>query len=354
MPGAASSCRKDMGTVTSHTEPNGEQTEQQPPRPPEPPKILDRLLGDMEPAYPVDQPPKVSLPSEPVPEQVPTAPPKASIPSGVLAHRAGATQSLEGTRSEKAQPAPAMELPPVAHPSLPTPAPQKRSYASMGVVAVMTLNVLLFIVIVLMYQDRIHLRNVAFQAAPVSVSSEELPVVDVRPELSEARRHVGPQEKPPSGAANLSESRRNISTPGAIPGMLHIPKLVLSRDVSGFGDYQPIPDIPLKAHHFSYIHAYVEIADPKPERRDDGRHIYYLTKAVKLYRSDIGPTEPVMDTARSLVVGGMSPRQDFYSSQALQASRRIVPGEYTLVVSVTDQVSGETASEETTFIIHAD
>ncbi len=353
MPGAASSCRKDIGTVTSHTEPNGEQTEQQAHTPPEPPKILDRLLDDMAPAVPMDQPPKASLPSEQAPEQVPV-PPKASIPAGVLAQRVDAAQAHDVARPVKAKPAPAMALPPVAHPSLPAPPLPKRSYASMGVIAVMTLNVLLFIVIVLMYQDRVHLRNVALQAAPISVSSGELPVVDVRPALSEARGHVALPETPPSAASNPSESARNISAPSALPGMLHIPKLVLSREVSGFGDYQPIPDIPLKPHHFSYMHAYVEIAHPKPEQRDDGRHIYHLTKAMKLYRSDIGPTEPVMDTARSLVVGGMSPRQDFYSSQALQASRRIVPGEYTLVVSVTDQVSGETAREETTFVIHAD
>lgn len=339
--------------MTSHTEPNGKQTEQQAHKPPEPPKILDRLLGDMAPAHPVDQPPKTALPSVQAAEQVPV-PPKASIPSGVLAQRMDAAQAHDHARSEKAKPAPAMALPPVTHPSLPAPPFQRRSYASMGVIAVMTLNVLLFIVIVLMYQDRVHLRNVALQAPSASGPSGELPVVDVRPALSEARGHVASQETPPSVATHLSDSARNSSTPGAMPGTLHIPKLVLSRDVSGFGDYQPIPDIPLKPHHFSHMHAYVEFAHPKPEHREDGRHIYYLTKAMKLYRSDIGPTEPVMDTARSLVVGGMSPRQDFYSSQALQASRRIVPGEYTLIVSVTDQVSGETASKEATFVIHAD
>ena len=197
-------------------------------------------------------------------------------------------------------------------------------------------NVLLLALVVLFYQDRTRLQErltpVMTETAPSAVTPQ---VTD--PAATIAAAAPVPVERP---------------VPGVPTASLAIPKLVLSRSVNGFGQYEPIPDIPLTARHVPYIQAYIEMANPHPEVRDDDRFIYYMTQHTRLYRTDIGPSEPLLDTSVSLVIGGLSPRSDFHSVTTLTPTRRVQPGEHTLEIQITDQVSGQQASRRTTFTVH--
>ncbi len=384
--------------MTSPAEPNENKPEERDTRPPEPPSILDRLLGDMDAESAAPPPPKSAPPpSLRPPEHIASAssvPPKTPFPPDKQSKQT--TTSEAATRKEDpdeaskqptretpqpigrkdddhseqesaSRPPPASPVsdsaspgaqefhPPKTHASEsrfvePPPSdgpPRKRSFALAAVTAVMILNILLVILIVFLFQDRQTMRTASVTPGPPTDIDRPAPVEEIV-----AAPDAPPDSVPVDERSVEEEERLERPHPDtAQREVLHIPKLVLCRDVSGFAEYIPIPDMPLTAHHVPHIQAYVEIANPKPEEREDGRHIYYMTKSMRLYHSDIGPSEPLMDTAVSLVVNGLSPRRDFYSAHPLQASRRIEPGEYTLAVRITDQVSGESVTEEATFFV---
>lgn len=154
------------------------------------------------------------------------------------------------------------------------------------------------------------------------------------------------------GSPATIQSTAEASMP-AIPMPFGIAKLELCREVRGFAEYDLIPDIPLLPHHVAQIQAYIEVAHPRPEPREDGRYVYYMTVATRLYPAGDPFAEPLIDKAVSLVENGNSPRDDFHAVQPLQVNRRVGPGLYTLLVRVTDQISGETVRKETTFRVHA-
>lgn len=341
--------------MTNNADHDSERTKQQAPPSFAPPVILDRLLDTMKPQAPAELPPKIkALP----PRE--NLPPKARIPPSIAAQREGAPPIVQaplssgenGTPSRHAPSTPKTPMPPVALPDFPVAAsPRKRSPLMVGLMLVILLNLVLVVFIMLMFRERSAQQQVAPPQPPVTRVTEPPPstappapdTIFEKTPAEEDYLIVEPEPETPTP--------RMVEQPAA-GDVLHIQKLVLCRSVSGFGHYEPIPNIPLRPNHYPHIQAYVEIAHPKPERRDDGRYVYRMTKTMKVYRSDIGPTEPVMDTALSLVMGGYSRRSDFHSAQALQTSRRIEPGEYVLVVGITDQISGETTTEEIAFLIH--
>lgn len=196
----------------------------------------------------------------------------------------------------------------------------------------MILTILLSVIVLLLLWDRY--RQVAVEFIP-----EFAPERAVQPPL------------PPPAETTVDPVVATDQTPDKL---FTIPKLVLTRRVTAFGQYDPLPDTPIQARHVPHILAYAEVLNPLPEPREDGRFIYYLTQSTLLFRTDIGPSEPLMDSAVSSVIGGLSPRRDFHVSQSLQAGHRITPGEYTVRVQVTDQISGQTATRETMFTVQPD
>lgn len=215
--------------------------------------------------------------------------------------------------------------------------------------AAIAVNIVLIIMMVSVLKGR-----------PSSEVADTSPVTDEAPEakVEELPRKPGvipAPGKPQESAATELDQRVVVEAepPPAVILPLAISKLALCREVKGFGDYDLIPDDPLRPHHVPQIQAYIEIANPRPESRDDDRFVYYMTVAMRLYPSGDPFAEPLIDKAVSLVVNGTSPREDFHAAQPLQVNRRVGPGDYTLLVRVTDQISGETARMETRFRVHA-
>lgn len=300
---------------------------------PAPPRILDQILQDIRPPTP---------PPEPPPPAPAILPPRA---------RPNFSAAPSIAPAEPVASAPAPAAPPAG-----IEPPRRSGLLVAGLLVVLLLNLLLAAVIMVnLYRDQgddmIAARPIT--PAPDATEPAAAPVPDIAPaaapdpmELIDdilATMEEQPEREPPEPASPQT---------AAMDRPLSIAKLVLCRNVSGFGNYDPIPETNIRPRHIPYIQAYVEIAHPKPEPRDDGRHVYYMTQHTKLYRADVGPTQPLMDTSVSLVTGGMSPRQDFHATQHLQAPRTVPPGRYTLLVRVTDQISGESAVEETSFVVH--
>lgn len=182
------------------------------------------------------------------------------------------------------------------------------------------------------------------------------------PPTSEAPRVARPASTRPAAPAPSPGIRQQPDAPtrteepieGAVPPSpptFTVPKLELIRGISGFGQYDRLPDAPLRPRHLPHIQTYVEMAHLVPEPRDDDRYNYYVSMRVKMYRADVGPSEPLMDTTVSHVFRGYSPRRDFYLTHALQSSRRIQPGEHIVAVRVIDQISRSVAQEQTSFVI---
>lgn len=272
--------------------------------PPAPPRILDRLLSDMG-ALPTDAPKAASTAGTPAPH--PEAPAPLSRPD-----------------------------------TAPPPAANSRKWLfALGLVFVI-INLGLAVVVYMLLSER-------FAQGPVP----EPPPPPMPPE--EINYFNIPDPVVPEQDAALTEEAiadEPESPPPSEPIRLALSKLVLTRGTQGFGLYDPLPNVPLQPRHIPYLRVYTEYVHPQPEFRDDGRYVYQLTLYVKLYRADVGPTEPLMDAAASLIERGWSPRRDFHAAHPLQPIRRIEPGEHVLLVRLRDQNSGETAQEEITFFVH--
>ena len=187
------------------------------------------------------------------------------------------------------------------------------------------------------------------------------PVVPAEPQVIAPPRDE-PVASPPPAPPPEREVRETVAPAeelledptDPLPPTFTIPKLELIRGVRGFGQYDPLPDAPLRARHVPHMLAYVEMTNLVPEPRDDNRLTYYVSMRIKMYRADVGPSEPLMDTTVSNVFQGYSPRRDFFLTHALQSSRRIQPGEHIVAVRVVDQVSRAVAQSETSFVIASD
>lgn len=274
---------------------------------PAPPKFLDKLLSELEregPLPPVRE-------ANPAPRMIPPAPPMA--------------RSVDDEER-----------------------PRKNTLLVVALSAALVINVALVVMMFTVLRDRsAEQPAVAAYADKTGITvpgSDKASTGILREEGGDAQA----REVAPAFEDTLPEDA--VATPPpAVVMPLAISKLALCREIRGYGEYDPIPDGPLFPHHVPQMQAYIEMAHPKPEPREDGRYIYYLTVATRLYPSGDPFAEPLIDKAVSLVVNGTSPREDFHSAQPLQVNRRVGPGEYTLLVRVTDQISGETARAETRF-----
>ncbi len=293
--------------MTMNREPDWERSEPAPEELPVPPKIVDQLFADP-PPEPVEAPPVSVGP--------PDRRPLFSDPAAGRARDARATGFPLTVR--------------------------QRNFLMAGVVSALTLNVALLVLLLMMFQER----------TPRPAPAPTPPAV---PEAAPEAERRGPSQTVERRDPGIAPAAPE--TPYAAPddpGPFRISKLVLCRSVNGYGDYEPIPDIPLHARHIPFILAYIEIDNPTPERRTDNRHLYHMTKYMVLYRSDSGPSQPLMDSALSLVKGGgMSPRRDLYAAHHLQTMGTVEAGEYTLRIRVADHVSGQTATAEASFMVHA-
>ncbi len=289
---------------------------------PVPPKIIDQLMVDVE------------------PEDV-TPPPKTV---GISEPPAEADKPILATTSESAGEA---DAPQVWESSSAALTRRQRAFLLGGVGITVTVNILLVILVVLMARERIHMNDLLPARGDGSPHAES---VETDPRISP----VDDERKDSSSLAptGLPSDLEQIAQTRALHKTLEIPKLVLTRGVNGFGNYDPLHGTTLTAQNIPFVEVYVEIANPKHETRNDDRYIYHLTKYMKLFSSGSGPGEPLMDSAISLVKGGgTSPMRDIFSSQRLQPQQMLEPGEYTLTVRIADHVSGETATAETSFVV---
>jgi hypothetical protein len=277
--------------------------------PPEPPRFLDNLLGELQ------QPPRA------VPPELGNTPPKKSV--------MGAPDRPVFTLDEEPR------------------SPRLRRWVTLIVV----FNLIIITVVAYLARDW-------FSNTP---STDDLPVLEAELDLSVIGDMLKPAATLPEAPATVDTSVESTAAPAnrtsppqpvSIDPVMRIGKLVLCRAVSDFGIYEPVPDIPLEPKHLPFMTAYVEIEQAKPRRGASGRYTYEIKHAIKLYNMAFGPSEPLMDTAISELFTSQSERRDLHITQRLQASRRIFPGDYRLVVTVTDQVSGEMASTDTRFTIH--
>lgn len=183
--------------------------------------------------------------------------------------------------------------------------------------------------------------------------AERAPVALYRDVFSRLGRTLGTRDDRAADAAYLQSAGETLSGDLAASKDLELPKLVLCRSVIGFSRYEAFTDQTLKARHLPLIQAYVEIANPKAEVRDDGRHVYRLSEQIRLFRNNT-PSMPIMDTTVSLTEVTMGSKHDFFAAQYLRPSRAAEPGDYTLEVRVTDQVSGQVVSAKAPLRIVAD
>ena len=296
---------------------------------PGPPKIVHRVLADLQtdPASgPAQEPADETPPANP--EPVAPAPPPNAI------RLPDATPPKAGLPPVAASPeAPPAE--PVAAPPPPVPAGSgTKRWLAIGITLLVLFNAAL----------------VTFLAM---LLLQERAIPPVPPDASQPASTTEPDAPPPPATPTRTpRPAPDVPPEREVPTrVLEIPKLVLCRSVREFGHYEPLPDAPLLPRHLPLIVAYVEIANPHPQPRDDERYVYYMTQSMRLYRTDVGPSEPLLDTTVSLVVGGASPRRDFHSEQPLHTARPVFAGEHTLAVRIFDQVSGQIATREITFDI---
>ncbi len=337
-----------------------------------PPRILDRMLADIQSSVAEkmsaagvsqstadEKPPEKSTatprkvvkvpthPFEPAPDDVfsppPEKPPKASFKS----RTAPPSEPIDDSKTSSAPPEEIAAQPEVGVSSeqsmVPQPVPQRSSSRSVwlafGTITLVLINITLVTVLLLFLFDVLPIRQEALDAPPQQPVTPEEAVPTVQEELV--------PEPPPLPVAGPEP----VEADPAVPH-LQITKVELARSVTGFALYEPIPDIPLRPHHVQHMFVYVEFRNPRPEDREDGRFVYNMTKNVRLFRADVGSTEPLMNTTVSLLERGLSPRQDFYARQRLQSARPIQPGEHVVEVRISDRNSGESITEQVTFMIH--
>ncbi len=284
-----------------------------------PPKIIDRLLQDSpsSPAVgPVNRPPKSRL-------RVP---------------KSGASNTPDPEPAHSPAPLPAAQPEPLDTapessdaPSVNLSQPSRSRWLVVTIALLVILNVtLIFLIVPLFWRHKVHPQSDPPYPPAAGIDSTERDTTDASGRLSREAPALYPEPI----------------------DRFAIPRIELVRHVSGFGQFDRLPDIPILPRHVPHIYVYTELVNPRPETRTDERKVYQLTKRIVLYREDIGRSEPLMDTSVSLIERGLSPRRDFYSSYPLQPTRRIDPGEYRVWVRLTDQVSGQTAEKETTFTVH--
>lgn len=124
---------------------------------------------------------------------------------------------------------------------------------------------------------------------------------------------------------------------------LETKRVLLCRNVTGFGRYEPVVEESIRSRHLPLVQVYVEFAGAKPEIREDGRYIYRLSQGLRLRRANRAEEPALIDTTISLTELSLSPRRDFFSAQYLRTEKPAPPGDYVVEIELTDQVSGARA-----------
>jgi hypothetical protein len=298
---------EDLEVVTNYDEPEREPGGGPMPMP-EPPKFLDKLLSEMEQG------------GELAPGSREEPPPRAFAPP----------PPLEARRAQGET-------------------PRRNTLLVVALVAALLVNLALVFMMFTVLRDRSAERPVVVEdIAGREATGDTSSIVESR------ETELVPDDEVPLDEGVLTPAEAPVEE--FLPEVIvpfGISKLALCREIRGFAEYDPIPDAPLLPHHVPQIQAYIEVANPRPEPREDGRYVYYLSVATRLYPTGDPFADPLIDKVISLVVNGTSPREDFHAAQPLQVSRRVGPGDYTLLVRVTDQISGETARQETGLRVQA-
>lgn len=121
---------------------------------------------------------------------------------------------------------------------------------------------------------------------------------------------------------------------------LEISKTVLCIGAGGFGRYEPFNrnEFPVG----SLILVYAEVRNFSPRQEPDGRFVARFVQQLVLLSKDgketVWEQEPLAGADSSL-----SKKRDYFLVQHLRLPRSVLPGQYTLKVSVKDDYSGETA-----------
>lgn len=124
---------------------------------------------------------------------------------------------------------------------------------------------------------------------------------------------------------------------------LETKRVLLCRNVTGFGRYEPVLEEVLRSRHLPLAQVYVEFTGARPEIREDGRYVYRLAQSLRLKRVDRADEPALMDTTVSLTELSLSPRHDFFSAQYLRTEKPVPAGDYVVEIELTDQVSGARA-----------
>lgn len=124
---------------------------------------------------------------------------------------------------------------------------------------------------------------------------------------------------------------------------LEAKRVLLCRNVTGFGRYEPVVEESIRSRHLPLVQVYVEFTGARPEIREDGRYIYRLSQGLRLRRVNRAEEPALIDTAISLTELSLSPRHDFFSAQYLRPEKPVPPGDYVVEIELTDQVTGARA-----------
>jgi len=157
-------------------------------------------------------------------------------------------------------------------------------------------------------------------------------------------RNLGSKLNENADLSYLSAAAERLSEQLNTEKSLKISKLVLCRDITGFGKYERFPDNSFNIHQLPLVHAYVEIANLKSEPGPNHQYVIRISKDIRLISQSMSGEEVVMQTAMSATEVSRSIQRDFYISQLLNPPRDLQSGDYLLEVRINDKVSGETAT----------
>ena len=128
-----------------------------------------------------------------------------------------------------------------------------------------------------------------------------------------------------------------------------ISKLVLCRDVGGFGIYDPFTGHQFPRKSMPLIQVYAELAHFAPQM-EDARYVMRFSEELALLNandeSEVWKQHPVMSTDTS-----RSRKRDFFLAHYLRIPRSVEAGKYKVRVTITDQTTGAKAVGTTPIVI---
>ncbi|HPF99063.1 MAG TPA: hypothetical protein PLE77_03275 [Kiritimatiellia bacterium] len=131
--------------------------------------------------------------------------------------------------------------------------------------------------------------------------------------------------------------------------MPEISKIVVCRDVGGFGIYDPFTSNQFSRRAMPLIQVYSELTHFTPQL-EDTRYVIRFSEELALLNaaddSEVWKQHPVMSTDTS-----RSRKRDFYLAHYLRIPRSVEAGKYKVRVTITDQTTGAKAVGVTPIVI---